>query len=266
MRRAMLRLFAKRLSYGAYAEIGSGYFNRFVEAVRPVRSPVPLIRVGGDTDGGYLVPEDFDGIEYCFSPGVDDVATFEESLSSRGIRSFLADYSVEAPPATLVDCDFLKKFLGVVDTESTIRLQHWMEQKVPVGHSNDLILQMDIEGGEYSVILDTPMDLLSRFRIIVLELHNLDRLFDPVMGPIIAGALEKLSQAFRVVHLHPNNYFPIFASKFGRVPPLLEITMLRKDRFQTVEAIAANPHPLDRPCVMEKPDVRVPEEWFDTAS
>ena len=27
--------------------------------------------IGGAGDGGYLVPDDLDGIEYCFSPGVN---------------------------------------------------------------------------------------------------------------------------------------------------------------------------------------------------
>ena len=169
----MLRSLAKQFAFGLYPERGASCLNRFVGAIQPVASPSALVRVGGDSDGGYLVPDDFSGIEYCFSPGVDDVATFEESLARRGIRSFLADFSVDSPPASLQGCDFLKKFLGVVDTQETIRLQSWIEQKLPQEYCGDLILQMHIEGSEYPVILDTPAQLLAQFRIIVLELHNL---------------------------------------------------------------------------------------------
>lgn len=49
-------------------------------------------------DGGYLIPDDLEGISACFSPGVDDRATFETSLIARGIPCFLADASVDKAP------------------------------------------------------------------------------------------------------------------------------------------------------------------------
>lgn len=36
-----------------------------------------MIRLGEDRDGGYLVPDDLDGIRACFSPGVDLASHFE---------------------------------------------------------------------------------------------------------------------------------------------------------------------------------------------
>ncbi len=44
--------------------------------------------MGGENDGGYLVPDDLEGIEYCFSPGVSNIATFELDCLNRG--SFLS--------------------------------------------------------------------------------------------------------------------------------------------------------------------------------
>ena len=40
-----------------------------------------LIRVGGNGDGGYLVPDILDNIDYCFSAGVGEISTFEKELS-----------------------------------------------------------------------------------------------------------------------------------------------------------------------------------------
>ena len=31
-----------------------------------------LVRLGGNNDGGYLLPNDLEGITACFSPGVDN--------------------------------------------------------------------------------------------------------------------------------------------------------------------------------------------------
>jgi hypothetical protein len=63
--------------------------------LKPYATDKELIRIGGETDGGYLVPDDLEGIEYCFSPGVAETAGFESELAKRGIRSFLADFSVD---------------------------------------------------------------------------------------------------------------------------------------------------------------------------
>jgi hypothetical protein len=41
---------------------------------------VPLIRLGADGDGGYLVPDDLEDVAACFSPGVDDRASFESAM------------------------------------------------------------------------------------------------------------------------------------------------------------------------------------------
>ena len=58
-----------------------------------------LIRIGGDGDGGYLLPNVLDDVSYCFSPGVDYTANFEKELSEKfNIKSFMADASVKQAP------------------------------------------------------------------------------------------------------------------------------------------------------------------------
>ena len=52
---------------------------------------VPLVRIGGEGDGGYLLPDDLKGIRKCFSPGVSTTAEFEKHVArTYGIKSFLA--------------------------------------------------------------------------------------------------------------------------------------------------------------------------------
>src|SRR4051812_35989962 len=65
----------------------------FFSAIKPVKTNHDLIRVGGDSDGGYLIPDDLGNIDICFSPGVSYLANFELDLMKRGIRCFLADHS-----------------------------------------------------------------------------------------------------------------------------------------------------------------------------
>ena len=95
---------------------------------------VDLVRIGGDADGGYLIPDIFDGVEYCFSPGVADTADFEGELSRRyGIKSFMVDGSVAAAPFADDNFHFTKKFLGVRTAGDFITLSDWMDSTLDAG-------------------------------------------------------------------------------------------------------------------------------------
>jgi len=120
-----------------------------------------LIRIGGSGDGGYLIPDDLDGIEYCFSPGVSTVSNFENELANLNIKSFLADYSVDSPPIAREEFTFDKKFLGSTDYGQFFTLTSWKDKYLK-DYAGDLILQMDIEGGEYEVIINTPDHVLDQ--------------------------------------------------------------------------------------------------------
>jgi len=129
-------------------------------------------------DGGYLIPNDLAGIQACFSPGVDDRASFESALATdHKIPSHLADFSVDGPPKGFLPDSFSKMFVGPKATPNTMTLETWVsEADVPKG---DLLLQMDIEGAEYETLLATPDALLRRFRIIILEVHSFGRIAEP---------------------------------------------------------------------------------------
>ena len=50
---------------------------KLFEGLKVVPIHDELVRVGPDRDGEYLVPDVFDGVDYCFSPGVADCSEFE---------------------------------------------------------------------------------------------------------------------------------------------------------------------------------------------
>lgn len=230
----------------------------FLARVRPISTEHPLTRIGGDGDGGYLVPDDLDGVSACFSPGVAGVADFESDLASRGMRCFLADYSVDAPPVTSPLFDFEKKYLGAASNDVYMTLDDWVGRKAGSG---DLLLQMDIEGAEYDVLLAAPAELLARFRIIVIEFHNLHGLFDRNALEPIDRAFRKLLAAFAVVHIHPNNCFDPVTQGDIAIPPVMEFTFLRRDRIARTGSAPTYPHELDRANVPGRPDYALPACW-----
>jgi hypothetical protein len=233
----------------------------FFELICPFTTDKKLIRIGGSNDGGYLVPDDFVGISTCFSPGVAESASFELDLATRGIKCFLADYSVDAPPIEHPLFNFRKTFIGPVNCENYITLESWIESsELPQG---DLMLQMDIEGSEYQVILSTDQATLGRFRIIVIEFHNLHNLRDEGWFELIKLTFKKLLVQFDLVHIHPNNCEkPKFVAQY-LVPPVVEFTFIRKDRIKYREPTLRFPNELDEPNVPHLSDVNLEKFWFN---
>jgi hypothetical protein len=232
----------------------------FFSSIKPVATEHQLLRLGGESDGGYLLPDDLAGIGACFSPGVADSSNFELAMADRGIPCFMADFSVDGPAAEHPMFRFDKKFLGPEDTGVYMRLQTWVDRYAP-GNS-DLLLQMDIEGSEYGVILDTPAQTLRRFRIIAVEFHQLHALCDKFGFELIHLSFLKLLKDFEVVHLHPNNCAPPVRLGPYAIPPVLEATFLRRDRIASREPASLFPHPLDRSSYATRSDYALPECWF----
>lgn len=240
-----------------YRQSQLGDVQSILDAMHPMAARQQLIRIGGDGDGGYLVPDDLDGITACFSPGVSVTSDFELGMAERNIPCFMADASVDAPPVASPHFHFVKKYLGASPGGNFITLESWVAANAPDG---DLLLQMDIEGAEWEVLLATPSDLLRRFRIMVIEFHHLHRLFDGFSGRLLTAALRKVLADFHVVHAHPNNAAAVETRGGLTIPRLLEVTFLRKDRG-IGEFRSDFPHRLDRDNT-DRPTVPLPRSMW----
>lgn len=199
----------------------------FLTSVRPINTEHELIRVGANGDGGYLVPNILKDIDFVFSPGVANTATFEEALIAVGIPCYLADYSVEVSPISGDKVDFEKKFIGRFDNEMFMTMDTWIKMKKI--DSNNLLLQMDIEGAEWDVFDSMAHETLLKFRVIVIEFHNLHLLFFRFSFERIKKIFELLLNDFYIVHYHPNNNDGLQEFLGLKISPTAEITFLRKD-------------------------------------
>jgi len=228
--------------------------------LRPMKCDKEMIRLGPQGDGGYLIPNDLKGIKACFSPGVDQISDFELDCANRDMQVFMADYSVDGPAAVHENFHFQKKFLGIIQTENTITLKNWVASSVHDPDS-ELLLQMDIEGAEYEVLLDTSKALLKRFRIIAIEFHSLKLLWSQPFFNLASRAFEKLLQTHVCVHNHPNNINP--AKKIGKItlPSVTEMTFLRRDRAEKISPATIFPHPLDSDNSRKK-TIPLPKCWY----
>jgi FkbM family methyltransferase len=222
-----------------------------------------LIRIGGDADGAYLVPNDLQEIEACFSPGVSNVIEFEKELADRySIPSYLCDASVD-PSQLCLDTTyhrFSRLWLGGYDGENTQTLDSWVAGTIH-GDSTNLLLQMDIEGAEFSSIMAASDSTLKRFRILIIEFHWLWRIQSSrFLNTRFLPTLEKLAKHFDCVHAHPNNCCGTTIIAETEVPNVIELTFYRRNRNSKVYKPLI-PHPLDIVNVPENPPIILGHPW-----
>ena len=234
----------------------------FFDKINPINIEEGLIRVGMKGEGGYLVPNDLSGVSACFSPGVSAETSFDFELAERGMSCYLADFSVDGPPVSHPKFDFEKKYLGPEGCEFYFTLEEWVNVKEPRG--TEFILQMDIEGAEYGVILSTPPEVLIKFRILVIEFHQLHELLNPAGFQLIDLTFRKLLKTFDIVHIHPNNCLDSVAVGPYQIPPVMEFSFLRKDRVHGGSPAVSFPHALDFKNAPNLPDIILPNCWRNT--
>jgi len=256
-----------------YRLSGKGEISSMLKSLYPLETDKKLIRMGPSGDGGYLVPDDMENIEACFSPGVGQLSGFEKQCAELGMKIYMADGSVDHPGETDNKFFFIKKFigpepnedfitkkfLGPVSNDDFITMDEWVASSVGDSQS-DLLLQMDIEGHEYDSILSMSDDLLRRFRVIIIEFHGLYYFWDPEFFEFASKAFSKLLQQHSCVHIHPNNISGVFSYGGLDIPRAAEFTFLRNDRFSNSQFATEFPNPLDEDN-SDHPHIVLPECW-----
>ena len=239
-----------------------------IERLHPVRTQFELIRLGPNKDGGYLVPNCLEDIVACFSPGVAKVSEFEHDCLQRGMKIFMADKSVEKPNWDVAEdrYDFQKKFIGCTNNEEFMTLDTWVDS---TGLPNDaeLLLQMDIEGGEYATLMNASDELMKRFKVVVIEFHRLQHLWNRGFFMIAETVFKKLLQTHICVHLHPNNFGGTERSVFSQngvdIPKVMEFSFVRKDIAEIKGYATQFPHSLDFDNT-RKAHYPLPKMWYKT--
>lgn len=221
-----------------------GALRSLLTRLHPISPNQEMIRLGPKGDGGYLLPEDLEGIYACFSPGVSLESGFEKDCAERGMKVFLADKSVDGPAEEHALFRFTKKFIGATSNEEFMTLDDWVCASLSEQDS-DLLLQMDIEGYEYEVFLSTSKALMNRFRIIVAEFHGLHLFWSEPFFNLASRAFDKILQTHSCVHIHPNNCGGSIKKAGMEIPHLMEFTFLRSDRISHSSYRSIFPDSLD---------------------
>jgi hypothetical protein len=235
------------------------FIYQFLTKIKIIDSGYRLIRIGAKNDGGYLIPDILNQIEFAFSPGVGGAAAFEDHLENYKIKSFLADGTVNYSG----NHDFIKKNLNSFNDENNITLETWVDDKLKDKSNDKLLLQMDIEGSEIDVLYNADSNFLDRFKCIIIEFHHFDQIIHSSWLKVYSTIFDKILKTHYVVHVHPNNYCGTLMIDKHEIPFILEITFINKKIVKHIKPINYDlPHQLDEDCNPKSRHIKSPEIFY----
>lgn len=193
-------------------------------------------RYGERHDGGYVMCDDDmqpGQLKAAYSYGINGFDGWANDISQKfKIPVFEYDCTNPKVPAKCPQCDLRFKLECINSNTAKPRnmFATLTQQLQRNGHSQvaqaSLLLKIDVEGAEWSVFAEEPIDNLRKFREIIVEFHNLG---DVGKHPVALRAVHNILRAgFAVNHIHGNNWAG--EAHFGNyaIPTVLEVTYLQR--------------------------------------
>jgi hypothetical protein len=218
-----------------------------------------LARFGKSNDGGYVLPaQDLNQIDALVSFGLSQDWSFEKHLKeirphiliqvydhTVNARVFLKGVVWELIRVMLLrsnvtelisrmktyfsyktffsnDCiHYQERVFSRIDLECDATIQKVFSRIEGVAN---VLLKMDIEGGEYRVIPQI-LEFSNRINVMLIEFHDTEPYRE-----IFARQVKQILTDFEIVHIHGNNFRGVAADG---LPEALEITFLNKKLVET---------------------------------
>ena len=197
----------------------------------PFKTQFTKKRYGCNWDSGYIyLSELFDNSSIIYSYGLDkteEAISFDIEASDLGKKIYMYDASIEAPAVMRHNFFFKKEHLTSENFSKHIKENEHCNQK-------NMILKMDVEGAEYSIVPNN-IDLINfHFSQVSIEIHDINNVTQDKINLILS-----LNKFYKIFHVHGNNHDFIFDG----VPNCLELSMLRND--YPVIGLETEAYPID---------------------
>ena len=205
-----------------------------VDPLAVYASTLPMVRMGRDHDGGYVICEGL-AYDHFLSGGIADDNSFECAVLDAHSRLTCFAFDPNSDGATSRNrLEFSRapvEYYGLHDCENAL-------------------VKLDIEGAEWGWLHLLGRAARMRIAQLVIELHS------PHLDKWDWEELRQLAETHWCVHAHGNNWDGIVTLSDGsRCPGTLETTWLRKDLDPGLQLSEAPiPGPLDRPNRLGVPD------------
>ena len=232
--------------------------NPVVEALSlltPFDIDKPKIRIGPNTDGGYIFVDDISAHQTVISYGLGTEYRFEIEMAKRGHDVYMFDHTIEPIQAENKKLHFFQEGVagGTDISQNLFSIQDHLHRHQIRG--DRLILKMDVEGAELDALEAVPDDTLDRIEQIVFEVHWLNNLDDLAFRDRFRRIFRRLNSAFTLFHVHGNNFDGSngLAIVSGiPVSTMLELSYVRSASVHRLPSQTLYPTALDYPNVQGK--------------
>jgi len=246
--------------YAIKWQISDHLLSSLMQNFFPYETNFSLIRLGNRGDGGYLLPDDFSDSDLCISAGCNAEWSFEKDLLDiYSVRSLILDEEDKKPSDLYETLHYIPKFLSYKNSKSTINLDkiiNFLSTEEP--SLKNLILKLDIESDEYPVLASIKECLISKFKVIVIEFHDIDKLrYKSFFNFFDKNIRQKLFNNFLPIHLHPNNCCGTFEFSDYSFPKVAEVTFINKKFVSSVSGFSKLPHKDDFRNIDFMPEVSI---------
>ncbi|QUS54408.1 FkbM family methyltransferase [Pseudovibrio brasiliensis] len=207
-----------------------------------------LTRIGRAFDGGYIMAPLRPDEKVAYSLGINRDVSWDLEMARNGCKVYQYDHTIDGLPHNHEGFNYFKK--GITTSHQTNQQMTCLRHElVKNGHknTNDILLKMDIEGDEWGVFADLEINELQKFSQILVEFHDLHKVYKLFWYRTALEGLNKLFKTHQAVHVHGNNNTSLRIIGGYAVPPVLEVTFLRRDLFQFSPCTRTFPNELDQP-------------------
>eukprot|EP00421_Protoceratium_reticulatum_P068735 CAMPEP_0168425900 /NCGR_PEP_ID=MMETSP0228-20121227/35558_1 /TAXON_ID=133427 /ORGANISM="Protoceratium reticulatum, Strain CCCM 535 (=CCMP 1889)" /LENGTH=364 /DNA_ID=CAMNT_0008439899 /DNA_START=23 /DNA_END=1115 /DNA_ORIENTATION=+ len=195
------------------------------------RNPRDFQRFGEERDGGYqLCLAATSKTKAAYSLGVGNHDKWAYHVSKRlAVPVYQFDCFRVDPRAVCKGCSFFSTCIGGANDLGRFRRAMTFSQMLSqTNHSRagegSLLLKMDIEGSEWTVLVDVPTQTLRKFGQLVIEFHGIH---DETRHASYLTVMRHILEAgFKVAHLHGNNQDGMYEVGSFRIPAVVEVTLV----------------------------------------
>jgi hypothetical protein len=200
--------------------------------------------------------DDSTNVHAAYSISIGGDVSWDVAMADSGIEIWQYDHTLASPPMPHPRCHFQSVGLAASPSDDgTLRTLESLVEENGHARRSDLILKMDIEGGEWDMLAVMPTKLLEQFSQIVIEFHRLRQLNEADRIWRILEVLTHLHRTHQPVHVHANNWSRLVTISGITLPNVVEMTYARRSDHTFVPCHRIFPTALDFANHPARPDL-----------
>jgi hypothetical protein len=187
--------------------------DNFINEIVKMTVGVPLKMIGNlKLDGSYpvVINKQLRNTR-VISIGVGNNIVFDEGMASIGACVWMYDHTTKPKIKNKYKSRLFYSPIGVrggSPIKNCLPLNKILDSSNNGSTYNQTILKMDCEGVEWDVFMSTPIKVIETIDQILVEFHDLDKIFELKNYKKYIKVLQKLNKKFVITYIAVNNFTP----------------------------------------------------------